>query len=499
MRLSRRFAAVVGAVAAPLVTAPAARAEGGYYAGALGAAAAGRAGAFTAKADDLTAVAYNPAGLAKIGGTVFQFGNRLSYNASAYTRATTLDWGNAPGGVAPMVSFAEVNNGQPWQVAEPLLGVASNLGLRDWGFALAAYAPPGISRISFPADGGQRYQMLSREAIILNYTASAAWKWRDVFGVGATLQWIHVPRLDYSLVINGNGMPGAANPVSSMLDIAATTRGSDPFTFNAMLGAWVRPVPAFEIALAGQVVPTDIVTNSRLSLGWVVDEPGREPLLLTRNMGADAANDVRVILPLPLLARAGARYRHLTADGRERFDVELNVAYETWSRVQRFTVDTNGLSASYGMEVVPIPRIDIEKRWRDTVAVSLGGDVAVIPDKLTLRGGVFYETAVADPAYASVDFAWGAQMGGALGGSLRFGPWQLMLAYQLRVQPKASVSEANGRVYQQVPASACPPPYTDMTLCNPNYPMQPSPTINGGSYHAASHFVLLAAIYRYGL
>ena len=41
-----------------------AAADGGYYGGALGARAAGRAGAFVARADDPTAVAYNPAGLA---------------------------------------------------------------------------------------------------------------------------------------------------------------------------------------------------------------------------------------------------------------------------------------------------------------------------------------------------------------------------------------------------------------------------------------------------
>ena len=497
MRLPpRSIAAPAAALTLALALAPcAARADGGYYTGALGAAAAGRGGAFTAKADDLTAVAYNPAGLAKIGGTIIQIGNRLSYNASAYTRASTQDWGNPQAGVAPIVSFAEVRNSQPWQAAEPLLGVASNLGLRDWGFALAAYAPPGISRISFPADGGQNYQMISREAIILNYTASAAWKLRDVFGVGATVQWIHVPRLVYSLMIDGAGMPGGANPVSSPLDIHATTSGSDPFTFNAIVGAWARPVPAFEIAVSGQVVPTDIVTNSTLSVAFI--DQTRGPLLLARN--GSPANDVRVTLPLPLLARVGARYRHLAGDGRERWDIELNVAYETWSRVQRFSVDTNGIEASYGPEIVPLSRIDIQKRWRDTVAVSLGGDVAVIPDKLTLRGGAFYETAVADPAYANVDFAGGAQMGGALGGSVRVGRWQLMIAYQLRVQPKVTVTEANGRVYQQVPDSACPAPYTDATFCNPNYPGQPSPTINGGTYTAASHFLLLAAQYRFAL
>ena len=98
------------------------------------------------------AVHYNPAGLATIGGTAFMVGNRFSHNGYSYTRAPTLDWGNAPGGVAPTVTFDQVSNGKPWQAAEPLLAVASNLGLRDFGFALAAFAAPGASNLTFPPE-----------------------------------------------------------------------------------------------------------------------------------------------------------------------------------------------------------------------------------------------------------------------------------------------------------------------------------------------------------
>ena len=52
--------------------------------------------------------------------------------------------------------------------------------------------------------------------------------------------------------------------MSSPYDILATTSGSDPFTFNAILGAWVRPAPFLELGFAGQVVPASIVTNSKL-------------------------------------------------------------------------------------------------------------------------------------------------------------------------------------------------------------------------------------------
>jgi len=162
-------------------------ADGGYYQGALGARAAGRGGAFVARADDVTAVSINPAGLADLDGTVIQVGNQFAFNRYDYTRAPTIDYGQTPPPAQPTI-FDKVHNGTPWQAALPFIGVSSRLGLRDWAFALAAFAPPGISKEQFPESGGQRYLMVNREAIILNYAASAAWKLHDLFGVGVTLE-----------------------------------------------------------------------------------------------------------------------------------------------------------------------------------------------------------------------------------------------------------------------------------------------------------------------
>jgi long-chain fatty acid transport protein len=475
--------------------ATAAFAEGGYYAGTMGARASGRGGAFTARADDLSAVSFNPAGLAKLDATLIQLGNESSYNTYTFTRAEALDYGNPDPqtGAPPLVVFDKVKNSQPWQILDPMVGAASKLGLKNWGFGLAAFAPPGISKEEYPLGGGQRYMMVGREAIILAYAASAAWKYQDIFGVGATAEWIHVPRLNYSLVIDGSVFARAANPVSSSLDMLATMKGSSTFTFNAILGAWYRPMPFLEFGLSGQVVPTSVVTHSTLSvtpLGSAVASVG-----LTRD--GSPANDVTLTLPLPMLFRSGVRYRHL-AGAREIYDLELDVEYETWSRVKNFTIDTHGLQANVpGQAPINIDRIVIDKHWRDTVAVKLGGDYAVMPDRLTLRAGGYYETAVADPAYANVDFPGGPQVGGALGASIFHKRFELAVAYQLRVQTNVSTSEANARVYQQVPSSACQAPYTDAVSCNPNFLGQPSPAINAGTYNASSHFVAINVLYRH--
>ena len=92
---------------------------GGYYTGVRGARASGRAGAFTASADDLSAVALNPAGLTRVNGTLVQVGNRFSYNAYEFTRAPTLDWGNLDNRVPPYVEFAPARSQTPWQVLDP--------------------------------------------------------------------------------------------------------------------------------------------------------------------------------------------------------------------------------------------------------------------------------------------------------------------------------------------------------------------------------------------
>jgi long-chain fatty acid transport protein len=470
-----------------------ARADGGYYNGVLGARAAGRAGAFAARADDLTAVHYNPAGLTELESTQIMVGNRFSYNPYSYTRADTLDWGHPNNGVAPTVSFGKVSSSTPSQFLEPMFGVASKLGLRDWGFAFAVFAPPGVANEEFPVDGGQRYQMIKREAIILNYAASAAWKPSEKFGFGATLEWISVPRLVYSLIIEGTPFAGAANPVSSDLDILATTSGADYFTMNAILGGWFRPTPSWQFALAGQVIPTSIATHSTLDAKLLDQSFGT--LRLSRD--GVTANDVTVRLPLPLLARAGVRYVHHTGV-REVFDLELDVEYETWSRVDRFSVETNSLVADVPGATVNLGRIDIAKNWRDTVAVRLGGDFAVLPGRLTLRAGASYVSAVADPAYANVDFPGAERMNGSLGASIYARQWELALAYQFFYQPNVTVTESGARVYQQVPASACQAPYTDTTTCNEHYLGQPSPAINAGTYSASSQILSLAAIYHFG-
>jgi long-chain fatty acid transport protein len=479
-------------VAALSLSAPA-LADGGYFAGSKGARAAGRGGAFIVKADDVMAAAYNPAGLARLKGTLLQVGNRFSYNSYEYTRASTLDFGNTTGGIPPYVEFQRVKNETPWQWVEPLIGITTDLGIDDFGFAFLAYSPAGVGKQQFPVDGGQRFMMVQREAQIINYTASAAYKHNQQFSVGASLSWIYLRKLDYQLVIDASLLPGEAHPVSNELDMLSTVSGSDPFTLNAIVGAWYRVTPFLELGLSGQVIPTSMKTDSTLSV-----EPLNPGVVDSVELSRDGqpADDVTLELPLPLSARFGVRYLHLI-QGQELFDVELDLVYETWSRVERFTMDGDGLVATLRGQEVDVGLIEIEKQWQDTLGIHLGGDYQLLPGLLSARAGVYYETAVANRSYAHVDFAGGQQLGTALGGSVHLGNVEVALGYEYRHQPALSLSEGEGRVVQEVPASQCESPYTDPSFCHPEYLGQPAPTVNAGTYRAHSHVASLEALVRF--
>jgi long-subunit fatty acid transport protein len=484
---------LVGGLSAAVVRP--AHADGGLFSGAQGAHATARGGAYTAKASDLSAVMLNPAGLGHLEGTLIHIGDRASYNTQEFTRTPTIDYGSPDSsGNFPTHTFATARNQLPLQAVDPMLGVASHLGLERWTFALAAQAPPGVARQSFPVDGGQRYLMVDYEALMLNYSLTAAWCVGEKFGLGLSAQWIHVPRLKYSLVINANPFIGGANPVSSNLDMLATLTGSAPFALNTVVGAWYRPVPSLEIGIAGQVIPTRIRANGHLDI-TPVSSGTSDTVELSRD--STPANDVTVTIPLPLMARTGVRYRHLTPDSRELFDIELDVVYETWSRVDHFTVETRGLVAKFQGQTSELGDILVDKRWQDTVGIHLGGDYAPLPNLLVLSGGAFYQTALADPSYANVDFVTGSQVGGAVGASIRWHGHELALAYEYRRQLGVALHESESRIYQTAPLSQCKAPYTDKSKCSKYYLGIPGPPVNAGTYRASSHLLVMDWLYHF--
>lgn len=442
---------------------------GGMTVGDLGPHAEGRGGAFTAKADDLSAVEYNPAALTGIGGTQFYLSNRFGYAAEDFKRQTTED------SLGDEISFSSVSNEHPWQLLNPMIAAGSNFGLKSWAFAAAVYAPPGIATQEFPEDGAQRYMLIKRDVKILYYSLSAAWKFKELFGFGASLQWVDAAQIKLSLVVDGS--TGAMlHPDGNPLDYKATITGADHVGVSAVLGAWVKPLSFLHIALSGRIVPTSIDADCKIALDNV--EGMFSNAALTRD--GEPADDVTLSMKLPPMARLGVRYIHLSGQ-REVFDLELDVTYEAWSVMDKYVLDTHGLVATLGNNSVDVGKIKIDKNWKDTFSVRLGGDYNVLDKRLTLRAGTFFESGAKENDYAYVDFYGSHRLGGSLGASVMFFGFDVSLSYSFVYELSFSVDEEDSEVLQQVPAR-------DTSI---------AAVANAGDYNAHYHFGSVSVSYTF--
>lgn len=470
----------------------------GFYAGPIGTKAVGRGGAFVARADDLSAAFYNPAGLAKRTGPLqLQVENKTSYSSLTFGRDPTHE---GPTESSPLVDFEVSENQRRWRPWGPLVGVASNLGLRDFTFALMSFTPSGAANTEFPLEGGQKYLLVKRDVLVVNTSLSAAFRLRPNVAIGISAQAVSVPSINYQLIIDNTPGTGVSvyNPVSSALDMMTTLRASDPFTLNLTAGLWARPDEHLELGLSAQVLPANI--DARGTLGVVPVFPATVELLgglrppvsaedaVQLSRDGQPANDIRLKLPLPLTFRAGARFVDPRADGSERFDVEVNATYETWSRVDAFTMYGDNLEARFvAIAATPIPldRISVPKHWQDSLTVAVGSDISPEGLPLTVRGGAYYETPVTPKPYAHVDFPGGAHLGAAIGLTLPLGPVALNVAYERRQMLSFHVSESEGEVRQLKPNLGANP-----------LPAASPPVVNAGTYTYGSHNLALGLEWR---
>ena len=476
-----------------MVMLPVAVLAGGFEIGDQGARAAGRGGAFAARADDLSAVEYNPAGLARLRGTRFYLGNRFTYASEEFRRAATLDWSEAVHGMPRYVEFEAVRNSNPWQLLNPMALISSDFGLPDWTFALGTYAPSGIATQQFPEDGPQRYMLTRREVQILYYDFSVAWKYKDMVGVGLSLQWVDVPLLRFDLAVDGSLSPGLVYPAENPYELRAHIEGADHIGFSGILGAWYRPVPCFEVALSGRFIPVKVRADATLAVEPVTLDLD-EPIELSRD--GSSANDVRFTMTLPAYARLGLRYIFTHKD-IEWFDLEADLTYEASSMVRSYNLDGDGLVAEVLGQQIAIDNISIPKHWQDTFSVRLGSDVTVVPEWLSLRVGGFYESPAARPEYSYIDFFSGHRFGVGAGFSFTAGGFDLSASYTYLFQMPVVVNEADARVYQQIPGSPCQAPYTDTAVCDSHYPGQPGPAVNAGTYISDYHFTSVSVRYAF--
>ena len=413
---------------------PGAAQAGGFEQGEQGARAVGRGGAYAVAAADPTALHFNPGKLATLRGTRLAYSHNLTFFDIRFDRQTLPDyWGDPYAGT----EFPEERDGQRLFGLAPFLVVSSDFGLENWGFALGVYGPSALGKHDFRPYGPTSFQLTEMNVIMAYYSAAVAWKFRDVFGIGVTLQYVDTPKMDYGLVVDAT-TADTLRPVpdDTSTQMETVLRLKDRTGFTALVGLWGRPHPRVELGVGGRVIPVF------LSLRGPVDVD--KPELVSDDLRA------QMDLTLPVQLRGGLRYIHPLRN-RELFDVEVDVVWENWSVIDAYDVTFSG--RINGQEVAPL---SIAKNWKDTVAVRIGGDVTAIPGHLSFRLGGGYESAAVPKAYSHVDFPSfnrGTLALGATGGGRGV---FLTVGYMHIFQERRSITELESKVYQARPLAPCP-------------------------------------------
>jgi long-subunit fatty acid transport protein len=423
---------LVGAVG---LLAPAIAHAGGFDIPDTGARAAGRGGAFAVAADDLTALHYNPGKLATQRGTTFLYNHSLIFHRATFQRDTLSSaWGPDEG-----TEFGLARDRKKLFPLGLFAVLASDFGLENWTFAAGVYGPSAVGRLDYADYGPQSFMLTDLNVLMAYYNVAAAWKLRDVFGIGATIQYVDLIQMEYGLVADSTTTEGL-DPVPDGMSTQLVTNLElkDRTAATALLGLWYRPHRRVELGLAGRIVPVFL----RPKGGVEVDKS----TLVTDEIS------VAMKLVLPATLRGGVRYIHPHKDGEhDLFDLELDVFWENWSSIKRFDLDFQGEISG-----LPVQDIKVPKQWRDTVSVRLGGDVHAIPEHLTVRAGGFFESGAMPKAYSNLDFPSFNRGGIGLGLSGGGKGVYVSVAYMHIFQETRSITELQSKVFQQRPLRPCP-------------------------------------------
>jgi len=218
----------------------------------------------------------------------------------------------------------------------------------------------------------------------------------------------------------------------------------DLAAFSAIIGLHMRPTSYYEIGLAVRPVATQMDAAGELSLTFPDASLGnlhKNGLLKLVDDNGDDEYGIRFQYKLPPWVRLGQRLIKRDAEGREVADLELDVTYEFWHVFDGYHVTFDGRLFFLG-NTPELEKMTLEKGWRDTMAVRLGGSWSLVPDRLRLSGGVHFETAAMPDHLTNIDFLGFSRMGAALGVGLSVGPVEVNVAYQYVFQPTREITNS---------------------------------------------------------
>jgi len=447
------------------------------YAGGLelmpgGTQSVGRGGATVARPANPTTVLQNPAGLTELSGDQLMLDFDTAFHDMCFAPYGYYGWGvylpDARSGTA-VQDARRSEFGDPSSTAyssrhlDTVCNTAKVAPIPNTSFAyhlteklslgfgfvapvVVAGSQYGGKDGTIAVDGGARptptrYQMINNELLFgLSGVAGLAYKIIPELSVGISLQVA-------SGSAKNNAVMARTAGTSPANDVFVTVAGHDYFVPALTFSVLTKPVP--------RVTLTGLFT-------WSDGLHGSGDVTFTTNtyhQGASGSEFVplkndpidlkEVSIELPWVATFGARYAQPLPGARtsdpldsEIWDVEVDATYSFLphgGRSNRLDVGEEvvlEVARANGMPQEPlrvkaedIEQFTVDSHQKNSVAMRLGGSYNILPSRLGVSAGAFFETRSVDPSYANVDtFAFG-RYGFGLGLQMRFGSIDLSAAY----------------------------------------------------------------------
>ncbi|MEB2311184.1 MAG: hypothetical protein OZ921_12660 [Sorangiineae bacterium] len=477
----------------------------------------GRGGAWVARATNPLATLYNPAALATqetgvlldVNGVFFKTcftregpGSNVTVGASGVAKYPTTCNSNS-GTPSPLPSAAFV-----WRATDQLgIGLSvtppSLYGHTEFPETVPLVYKSASGRdISTQVGSPQRYMLLKMDGIVLNQTLSAGYSLTDRLHLGAGFIWGVG-----SLSLQSAAMslpPDDQTQDDPTADIWARVKVADWFIPGFVIGGLYSPIDQLDIGLS-ITAQEALESHGDLTLKanyWTGDP--RRPIGSNPTI-TESPGTTHFRLPNPFDVRLGVRF-HLpraergtvraAATGRavrdplvdDVFDIELDGSYtrnRAYSAVMLRFPEVPPIPINGTGGVVPGNGDMALNLEGDTFGVRLGGDYNVIPGRLAVRAGGWYEPSVQRARDLSVTLVASQRVGAAAGVTVRLGRFDLEAGYlHVFFAEQDNGGEGNVRAMSGK-ATAQPVPYRTP------YP------INGGRLTASANIVSLGATMRF--
>jgi long-chain fatty acid transport protein len=454
----------------------------------LGAVALGRGTAFVAKADNLTAFYYNPAGLSKSKGPNLIVGANLGNLNVDYKRTGGQPYIQDVYGVPivsehPIYDYYNVSDND--FVEEPFattsqtgaLGISSANLVFNWGdpggikglaVAVGVITPSGYGSSKYSDSTPQRYVLVHSEQLIVYPGVGISYAVNRYFQIGAVflvgIADIKLKKSARFLAVAGQWHHNEHKEGDAGFDIHV----QDMFMPTGIIGVLSNPTDWLEIGVSVKL-PTYIKATGKAEL---TDPPENNPDSVLK----EGHDKIGINLTLPLVVRAGVRYIHKV------FDIEVDFVWENWSMLQEVEIKSDLVIESESADIYAgFPDSAVPLYYRDTYSVRLGSDINVWPEHLVIRAGAYWQSSAypEDNRSFSVFAPFGQQIGLGAGLTWRTSKWlDVNVAYLHVFQEEVTVEQG---VVQQMTLP--------VEVTNPEDPSDSTVVENGNIVNTGKYYV----------